>query len=74
MFCPIRNFLFVLSVVHKKNMESGDIETNLGPINRLVSFCTWNLNSISAHDFIRVSLLEAYSAVYSYDKQCRKAS
>ena len=66
-FCPIRNFLSLPWVVYKKNIESGDIETNPGPINRLLSFCTWNLNSISAHDFIRVSLLEAYNAVYSYD-------
>ena len=48
-------------------MEGGDIETNPGPINRLSSFCTWNLNSIYAHDFIRFSLLEAYNTVYSDD-------
>ena len=47
-------------------MESGDIETNPGPINGLFSFCTWNLNSISAHDFICVLLLEASNTVYSY--------
>ena len=66
-FCPIRNFLFLLWVVYKKNVESGDIETNPSPINGLFSFCTWNLNSTSARDFIRVSLLEAYNTVYSYD-------
>ena len=48
-------------------MVSGDIETNPGQINRLFSFCTSNLNSSSTHDFIRVSLLEAYNTVYSYD-------
>ena len=62
-----RDFLFFLWVVYKKNMEGGDIETNPGPINRLSSFCTWNLNSIYAHDFIRFSLLEAYNTVYSDD-------
>ena len=36
-------------------------------LNRLFSFCTSNLNSSSAHDFIGVSLLEAYNTVYSYD-------
>ena len=66
-FCPIRNFLFLLWMVYKENIESGDIETNPGPINGLFIFCTWNLNSISAHDFIHVSLLQAYNAVYSYD-------
>ena len=65
--CPIINFLFLLWVVFKKNIEIGDIETNPGPINGLFNFCTLNLNSISAYDFIRVSLLEAYNTAYSYD-------
>ena len=29
--------------------------------------CTWNLNSTTAHDFLRVLLLEAYNSVYNYD-------
>ena len=44
---------------------SGDIEQNPGPDS--LNFCTWNLNSISAHDFLRVSLLEAYNSVYNFD-------
>ena len=31
-FCPIGNFLSLLWVVYKKNIESGDIETNPGPL------------------------------------------
>ena len=31
------------------------------------SFCSWNLNSICAHDFTRVSLIEAYNSVHNYD-------
>ena len=30
-------------------------------------FCTWNLNSIAAHDFLQVSLIEAYNWVFNYD-------
>ena len=44
---------------------SGDVESNPGP--ETFDFCTWNLNSIAPHDFLRVSLIEAYSSVYSYD-------
>ena len=36
---------------------SGDVETNPGP--ETLSFCSWNLNSIIAHDFLRISLIEA---------------
>ena len=46
-------------------MLSGDVETNPGP--ETLDFCCWNLNSISAHDFLRVSLIEAYNSVYNYD-------
>ena len=44
---------------------SGDIEINPGA--ETFDFCTWNLNSINAHDFLRVSLIEAYNSVYNYD-------
>ena len=43
----------------------GDIETNPGP--ETFDFCSWNLNSITAYDFLRVSLIEAYNSVYNYD-------
>ena len=44
---------------------SGDVETNPEP--ETLDFCTWNLNSIYAHDSLRVSLLEAYNSVCNYD-------
>ena len=46
---------------------SGDVEENPGPNSGVFQFCTWNLNSIIDHDFLRVSLLEAYNSVYDYD-------
>ena len=49
---------------------SGDIETNPGPdpgyLNSF-SFCHWNLNSIAAHNFIKMSLLQAYNAINRFD-------
>ena len=44
---------------------SGDVEINPGP--NTLEFCCWNLNSISAHDFLRISLIEAYNSIYNYD-------
>ena len=34
------------------------------------SMCHWNLNSISAHNFSKMSLLQAYKAVHKYDIIC----
>ena len=47
---------------------SGDIELNPGP-NSCKSFviCHWNLNSITSHNFIKVSLLTAYNSINKFD-------
>ena len=42
---------------------SGDIEENPGPkcnSNQSFSICHWNLNSITAHNYLKKSLLRAY--------------
>ena len=46
---------------------SGDIEKNPGAKPNLCqsfSVCHWNLNSISAHNFLKLSLLRAYTTVH----------
>ena len=49
----------------------GYVEINPGPGHwTSLSFCHWNLNSISAHDFVKVSLLEEYSAIHKFDIMC----
>ena len=52
-------------LVFRTILLSGDIEMNPGP--ETLDFCTWNLNSIIAHDFLRVSLIEAFNSVYKHD-------
>ena len=52
-------------LVFKTILLSGDIETNPGP--ETLDFCCWNLNSITAYDFLRVSLTEAHNSIYNYD-------
>ena len=45
---------------------SGDIELNSEPNTSIFNFCSWNPNSICAHEFVRVTLTEAYNSVYNY--------
>ena len=51
----------------------GDIETNPGPaVNNLqsLSICHWNLNSIAAENFAKISLLQTYLTVHKFDIVC----
>ena len=57
--------LHIKWLVLRTILLSGDVEKNPGP--ETLDFCTWNLNSITAYDFVRVSLIEAYNSVYNYD-------
>ena len=53
--------------------RSRDIEQNPGPKTsscQCFSVCHWNLNSISAHNFIKLSLLRAYIAIHKFDVVC----
>ena len=53
---------------------AGDIELNPGPRKNntyyIFSFCHWNLNSIAAHNFSKLSLLEAYNVQHKFDMIC----
>ena len=54
---------------------SGDVEANPGPKrnscqSQSFSICHWNLNSLIAHSFTKVSLLTAYLSVNKFDIVC----
>ena len=52
---------------------SGDVELNPGPKRNTVqtlSICHWNLNSICAHNFAKLTLLRAYVSVHKFDIIC----
>ena len=52
---------------------SGDIEENPGPkrnSNQSFSICHWNLNSIIAQNYLKVSLLRAYISLHNFDVVC----
>ena len=49
---------------------STDVELNPGPkraFTRNISICHWNLNSISAHNYIKLFLRKAYIAMHKFD-------
>ena len=49
----------------------GDVESNPGPKKQhQISFCHWNLNGLAAHNFSKVSLLQAISVSKTYDIIC----
>ena len=52
---------------------SGDIEENPGPkrnSNQSFSICHRNLNSVTAHNYLKVSLLRAYISLHNFDIVC----
>ena len=52
---------------------SADAELNPGPkrvSTSNISICHWNLNSISAHNYIKLFLLKAYIAIHKFDIIC----
>ena len=49
---------------------SGDVEINPGPRHNsgeFFSICHWNLNSVSAYNYTKLSSLKAFIAVHKFD-------
>ena len=60
-------YIFILLKCH------GDIELNPGPRklkSSSLSVCHWNLNSLCAHNFSKLTQLKAYNSLYKYDFIC----
>ena len=53
---------------------SGNIETKTKSLEKIsgqsFSICHWNLNSLSAHNYTKISLLTAYVLVHNFDIIC----
>ena len=52
---------------------SGDVELNPGPKGKATQtllICHWDLNSICAHEFAKLSLLRAYVSIHKFDIIC----
>ena len=62
---------FFGNLTHLLLVFSGDLEINPGPKTKnQISFCHWNLNGLAAHNFTKVSLLQALSVTHDYDIIC----
>ena len=67
--------LLIISIIFFSSLvllTHGDFETNAGPkkSHSYLSCCHWNVNSLIAHNMLKVSLLEAYNTVHKYDFIC----
>ena len=63
--CNLLCWLYIFFII-----LSGDVELNPGPKSKAaqtLSVCHWNLNSIFAHNFPKLSLLRAYVSVNKFD-------
>ena len=71
--CMLSAYLFQVWLFFIRTKQSGDIEPNPGPkpnFCQSFSICHWNLYSISAHNFIKLSLLRPYIAIHKFDVVC----
>ena len=67
-------FVFVMLILFTR----GDIESNSGPrsCNSCYNFsvCHWNLNSMTAQNFEKINLFEAYNTINKFDVICLSES
>ena len=66
-FCLSLQFLWILYFALRL-LQHGDIELNPGP--KYFSICHWNLNSLTAHNYLKVSQLQASNLVHKFDILC----
>ena len=52
--------LFLDLCIPSQLFRCGDIEKNPGLKYSYLTFCLWNLNGLTDHDSIKISLLQAY--------------
>ena len=48
-------------------LSDGDVHPHAGPSRNLLKIMHWNLNSIVAHDGIRIPLIQSYNLIQNYD-------
>ena len=51
--------IFLVLCMPSLLFRCGDIEKNPGPKYSSLTFCHWNLNGLTAHDSIKISLLQS---------------
>ena len=70
----VLSFFFLITFLSILLILSNDVELNPGPkknsSKRNFSIALWNLNSIAVQNFVKLSQLEAYNTLHSYDLIC----
>ena len=69
----LTNHLFHFWICKLQVILSGDVELNPGPTpnsGQNFSICHWNLNSIPAYNFSKISLFSAYNSLHKFDIIC----
>ena len=64
---------FLIVAITLLIITHGDIELNPGPKRETFQYlkiCHWNVNSLLAHNFQKVSLIEAYNSLHKHDFIC----
>ena len=78
-FCAVSSLFYVFILINYLQgcssliLLSGDIKTDPGPnpsSGQCFSICHWNVNSITAYNFAKLSLLTAYNLVHRFDIIC----
>ena len=68
-------FCYLLFPIISLLILCGDIELDPGPKDaKYLSLCHWNLNSIAAHNFAKVSALKAFNTTKNFDFICLSES
>ena len=70
-YCLILNYFTELSL--NLLLQHGDIKSSPGPSGKRsqhFSFCQWNLNSLPAHNYVKVPLLKAFNTLHKLDLIC----
>ena len=60
-------YLISTDIVRAMLILFGNVHENPGPTDCDLKFFHWNLDSISARENTKISLIEAYNSVFSYD-------
>ena len=66
-FCLSLQFLWIIYFALRL-LHYGDIELNPGP--KYFSICHWSINSLTAHNYLKVSQLQAFNLVRKFDILC----
>ena len=64
------DFFFVILYFYYILLTHGDIEVNPGLKENCSTsfyFCHWNLNSLTVHNYVKLSSLQVYNSVYNHD-------